>query len=121
MALFLALALLFDSLNTFIIVTDFIINQDIIAKTLCIQKEEQQGCNGKCHLRKELNKTPEENNKQPFQAQQITELSNFIITTFQNSLDKSVSIKTRKKVTHFFQNLNPRLFVFNITHPPEIV
>ena len=46
--------MLTSNINTIVIVTDFIINQDIIAKTLCIQKEEQKGCLGKCQLRKEL-------------------------------------------------------------------
>jgi len=46
--------LLANNINTLVIVGDFIVNQDYIAKTLCVQKEEQKGCNGKCHLRKEL-------------------------------------------------------------------
>jgi len=43
-----------NNINTLTIVGDFVINQDFIAKTLCIQKEDQQGCNGKCHLKKQL-------------------------------------------------------------------
>lgn len=42
------------NINTLAIIGDFIINQEFIAKTLCVQKENQQGCNGKCHLMKEL-------------------------------------------------------------------
>ena len=38
------------NINTLVIIGDFLANQDIIAKTLCIQKEEQKGCNGKCQL-----------------------------------------------------------------------
>lgn len=44
------------NINILAIIDDFIVNQDFIAKTLCVQKENQQGCNGKCHLMKELNK-----------------------------------------------------------------
>ncbi len=46
--------LLAHNINTLAIVTDFIINQDFIAKTLCVQKDNQQGCNGKCQLTKQL-------------------------------------------------------------------
>ncbi len=39
------------------IVADFKINQDYIAKVLCINKDEPiKKCNGKCHLKKQLNK-----------------------------------------------------------------
>ncbi|WP_128755327.1 hypothetical protein [Aquimarina sediminis] len=57
-------------MNTAIIIVDFMINQDTIAKTLCVQKEAPKGCNGKCQLRKSLRKNqPEKNNKAPLQYQ----------------------------------------------------
>ncbi len=55
-AYLLAIILLAHNINTLVIVSDFVLNQDFIAKTLCIQKEDQQGCNGKCHLKTELSK-----------------------------------------------------------------
>lgn len=45
------------NITTLTIIGDFIMNQDFIAKTLCVQKDNQQGCNGKCHLMKELKDT----------------------------------------------------------------
>ncbi|WP_299112413.1 hypothetical protein [uncultured Winogradskyella sp.] len=63
-ALFLTFVLLANNINNIIIVTDFVINQDFIAKTLCIQKEEQKGCNGKCQLRKELVKNNADTNSE---------------------------------------------------------
>ena len=53
-ALFLTFVLLANNINNVVIVTDFVVNQDFIAKTLCIQKDDQKGCNGKCHLAKQL-------------------------------------------------------------------
>ena len=53
-ALLLVTILLANNISTLAIVGDFIVNQDFIANTLCIQKEDQQGCNGKCHLKKQL-------------------------------------------------------------------
>ncbi|TYB77147.1 hypothetical protein [Bizionia myxarmorum] len=52
----LAIILLAHNINTLVIVSDFVMNQDFIAKTLCIQKDDQQGCNGKCHLKTQLAK-----------------------------------------------------------------
>ncbi len=53
-AFVLVIILLAHNINTLVVVTDFIINQDFIAKTLCIQKDNQQGCYGKCQLAKQL-------------------------------------------------------------------
>lgn len=50
------------NINTLAIIGDFVINQDFIAKTLCIQKEDQQGCNGKCQLMKELKDSEPDSN-----------------------------------------------------------
>lgn len=67
-ALGLALMVLSYNVNNAIIVIDFVVNQDVIAKTLCIQKEEQKGCNGKCHLKKQLRQNQGANkDKAPFQ------------------------------------------------------
>ncbi|MDA6072729.1 hypothetical protein NJT12_24200 [Flavobacterium sp. AC] len=41
-------------------VLNYIVNYDYIAKELCENKKQPQlGCNGKCHLKKELAKTTE--------------------------------------------------------------
>jgi hypothetical protein len=47
------------------IVVSFKINQESIAKTLCVKKEvENNTCQGKCHLKKQLDKADEEEKKQ---------------------------------------------------------
>lgn len=67
-AFILVIMLFANNINTITIIGGFIINQDFIAKTLCIQKEDQQGCNGKCHLRKQLAENDSEsNNNRPYQ------------------------------------------------------
>lgn len=48
------------NINTLTVIGYFIVNQDFIARTLCIQKDNQQGCNGKCYLMKELEKNDPE-------------------------------------------------------------
>lgn len=54
-AFILVFILFAHNISTLTIIGNFIINQDFIAKTLCIQKENQQGCQGKCQLMSALN------------------------------------------------------------------
>ncbi|WP_033961495.1 hypothetical protein [Psychroserpens jangbogonensis] len=70
------------NINTLAIVGDFMINQEFIAKTLCIQKEEQKGCNGKCQLRKELSESNTNSNSEtPLQENKRLILDAFFIST----------------------------------------
>jgi len=72
-AIFLAFILFTYNINNVVIVIDFLINQDIIAKTLCVQKAAQKGYNGKCQLVKELNlNSNTSNSKAPQQSNKIT-------------------------------------------------
>ncbi|NMH87472.1 hypothetical protein [Flavivirga algicola] len=81
-AFVLVIMLFAHNINTLTIIGDFIINQDFIAKTLCIQKENQQGCNGKCHLKKQLAKNnPDSNNKIPAQENKRVALDAYCIFT----------------------------------------
>ncbi|MFV0530681.1 MAG: hypothetical protein ACK5MD_04510 [Flavobacteriales bacterium] len=53
-SLILVIMLLVHNANTLAIMINFAVNQEFISKTLCVQKDDQQGCYGKCQLRKEL-------------------------------------------------------------------
>ena len=54
------------NINTLMIISDFVINQAVIAKNFCVQKDNQQGCNGKCHLSQQIKQsTPESNTDLP--------------------------------------------------------
>jgi len=69
------------NINTLTIIGDFVINQEFIAKTLCIQKEEQKGCNGKCQLRKELSENNTYSNSEiPLQENRRLVLDAFFIS-----------------------------------------
>ena len=118
-ALFLAFVLLANNINTIVIITDFIINQDIIARTLCIQKKEQKGCLGKCQLRKELNKASEKIPNEPMQAHQFMELSYFLKVPDTSIQNEILSLACSKSFIFSSCNLYPRLLVLEVTHPPE--
>lgn len=61
----LALLIFLQPFSKIWIVVSFKINQDKIAKTLCVKKEiENNTCQGKCHLKKQLEKADEEEQKQ---------------------------------------------------------
>ena len=75
------------NINTLVIVGDFLVNQDFIAKTLCIQKDDQQGCNGKCHLSKQLSEGSTESNSQnPLQESKRIALDVFCVSSI-NTID----------------------------------
>lgn len=118
--LFLIVILFANNINTLVIIGDFILNQDFIAKTLCIQKEEQKGCNGKCYLTEELKKNTGEDKDRPIQTEQRTELSHFILTSNRlKTTAENALIYTNKPIFFFAQDLKPLLFVFKIKEPPE--
>ncbi|WP_422106199.1 hypothetical protein [Winogradskyella sp.] len=121
-AIVLAFVLLANNINTIVIVTDFVINQDIIAKTLCIQKEAQKGCLGKCQLRKELAKNNSTSDSDsPFNTVERMQLDQFLAydlislkNHFQSVESTSINIILRKRSTSqgFFEVDTP---------PPNLV
>ncbi len=73
-SILLVVVLFLGIFKTTFTISDFLINQDEIAKTLCVQKDNQQGCFGKCQLVKALKKDLEKETKAPNQKteKQIT-------------------------------------------------
>ncbi len=58
-------SLLIQIFNKQVVVLHFQLNQSEIAKTLCVRKElKGNTCQGKCHLKKELNKLDSNEKKQ---------------------------------------------------------
>lgn len=99
---------------------DFKINQDFIAKVLCINKETPElQCNGKCQLAKELKKvdTPTERNAP---AQKIEELKLEYFAPKTKNLYQSRRIKLVTSKNIFFkEQLKISLFSEAIFHPPK--
>ncbi|WP_298550137.1 hypothetical protein [uncultured Algibacter sp.] len=82
-SLLLITILLANNINTLAIVGSFVVNQDFIAKTLCIQKENQKGCNGKCHLKKQLAKNNSDTSSEfPTQENKRTSLDTFYLVSY---------------------------------------
>ena len=108
------------NINTLVIMGDFLANQAMIAKNFCIQKDDQQGCNGKCQLTKQIKQsTPESNADLPVQETRRMSLDAFCL------YDIEVS-ETQNKAMDSLQNnsfgYTQRLFdrYQDIDTPPPI-
>ena len=108
------------NINTLAIIGGFIINQEFIAKTLCIQKEEQKGCNGKCQLRKELSESNTNSNSEtPFQEHKPLVLDAFFVTDISNLDTSSLKFQSQR---HIVFNRTPNIIKMYLeidTPPPN--
>ncbi|OUR93358.1 hypothetical protein A9Q87_05275 [Flavobacteriales bacterium 34_180_T64] len=120
MAFILVFILFAHNINTLVIIGDFIVNQDFIAKTLCIQKEKQQGCNGKCQLRKELKGTNSNSGSDlPFQESKRLSLDVFCITTIDALEFPSICFGLSQKETLYTTHRVSKLYLEIDTPPPN--
>ena len=85
-AFILVLILFAHNINTMVIIGDFMLNQAIIAKNFCIQKDNQQGCNGKCQLTKQIVESgPDSNSDLPAQETRRMSLDSFCLNFIQET------------------------------------
>lgn len=81
------------NINTLIIMGDFLANQAVIAKNFCIQKDDQQGCNGKCQLIKEIiQSTPDSNSDLPTQETRRMSLDAFCLFDIEVLETQNISV-----------------------------
>jgi len=114
-AYFLLLGVLLQTCSKQLIYTDYLVNKEFIAKVLCVNKDvPQKQCNGKCHLKKQLDqdtKQQEGENQKSKSGMEVVYLSP----------EKLVFEMTPLLVTnHYFfyqQNINEP-FPVAIFHPP---
>lgn len=117
-AIVLAIILLSHNINTLVIVGNFIANQDFIAKTLCIQKDNQQGCNGKCQLKKQLAQNePNSDSKTPLQESKRMVLDIYFITDI-SSVEFQDILFLNKKTEVFYKSPIPNERSILVDTPP---
>tara|TARA_Y100001934_G_scaffold124208_1_gene151339 strand:- start:1145 stop:1540 length:396 start_codon:yes stop_codon:yes gene_type:complete len=121
LAIILTIALLFNNIKTVVIVADFVINQDIIAKTLCIQKDEQKGCNGKCQLRKELKESNSNTPNNPLQKTERTQLDVFVFFSEKHSTEEQIIINNDRSSQVNFYSKSTISKYYDIDTPPPIL
>jgi hypothetical protein len=108
------------NINTLVIIGDFMVNQAIIAKNLCVQKENQQGCNGKCQLRKQLKEnTPESNPNNPIQKSRRLTLDVFYLVNI-NLIEpqQDDTLLSKESIVTHSQKIN-KMYLEIDTPPPN--
>lgn len=113
----LAFLFLIQSFTRSFIYLNYEVNKDYISNVLCENKEKKEmHCEGKCHLKKELDKeeksesTPTANNKEKFE-----------ITLFNESITEFLIYIVSKAVyTVSYIAIVPQNCSFAIFHPPKV-
>jgi hypothetical protein len=121
LAIFLALVIFLQPLYKGFIYVSFKINQDTIARTVCVKKEiKNNTCQGKCHLKKELNKADQKEQKQAPNAQKekFEVLFNNSLRNF--SFIEKVALYSSKLNDYSRDNLYCFSFLNSIFQPPQI-
>lgn len=115
--LFLLIAsLLVSSAAKTVLLADYLLNYDYIAKVLCINKDKpEMHCNGKCHLAKQLQQQDEQEQKSPSKSG-VT----FVETPGVLVAAQSIPQCSSNGVHVLFAPLNGEVAgtVFNCFHPP---
>ncbi len=106
-------------LKTTTLIIDFKINQEFIAKVLCINKDKPElKCNGQCHLKKELSKSEEKEKEAP-QSIQLKEQMQFTPKSIRTSLQLfPCAVQSSYPYMMPFSGAQ---FFKDIFHPPRFV
>jgi len=117
----LALLIFLQPFSKIWIVVSFKINQDKIAKTLCVKKEiKNNSCQGKCHLKKQLDKADEEEQKQAPKAQK--DKYEVLYCYFGKPYDflKYAGIYLSKLNSLYDNSFHTSSFITDIFRPPKL-
>jgi hypothetical protein len=117
--LILVALVLLQTFGTTIVLTDYQINKEYIAKVLCINKSKpKMHCNGKCHLKKELNKAEKKENSPANPLKEKSEIQLF--SQHYSSLELFTSIQTthNKYISDYSFPLSDK-YLDSIFHPPQ--
>ncbi|MEP7143172.1 MAG: hypothetical protein ABI707_09900 [Ferruginibacter sp.] len=118
-AFILLVALLTQLGNRYMMLLSYEVNKNLIAKTLCVNRDKpMNGCNGKCYLKKQLDKAAKEDGATN--------------SNTRNNRDEVLFAEEAKKIsTHFFAEKNSRPYINSnpsftlqsghgsIFHPPQ--
>lgn len=96
---------------------EYVINYDYISKVLCINQDKpEMKCDGKCHLKKQINKSAEESND-PQKTIIENRNDNFVFIIEQN-FDLTKTISDQNSFNYISENYN-QIFKIVPTPPPK--
>ncbi len=103
-----------------VVYISFKINREHIAKTLCVKKEIQNNtCQGKCHLKKQLKKADNEERKQVPKSQKDKHEVLYSYFTKQNDYLINSEVFVSKLNFGFGKDFRTKSFTSEIYRPPE--
>ncbi len=110
---------LLQTFSKTIILADFEINKEYIAKVLCVNKSKpKMHCNGKCHLKKELNKAEKEEQSSPNPENEKYEFQLFTESGFNIDLHNSLDVISNSFLSDYTFHLSDK-HPNSIFHPPQ--
>lgn len=100
----------------------FLINQDFIANTLCINRDKPvMRCNGKCHLSKLIKENQEEQNDSPNNTVKEKEATVVFLPEICQSLIFNINKTERRQPVFFYKNIFSSSYLKEVFHPPQFV
>lgn len=119
LSLILLFAFLLPQLAKVGIFISFKVNQEYIAKVLCINKDKpKMGCNGKCHLAKELNETENKGDNSPITVTDKIEITLFIEKNKPLQLKALCEYLEKRTFFDIEQRYAPS-YIDGVFHPPQ--
>lgn len=96
----------------------YILNNDFIVKNLCVQKDNQQGCNGKCYLKKQIKK----NNKRAKDSKLYIVIDSFKIYLVEQNYQDIFNVSSTSKRIKFsyYKDIISKYIPARLLDPPEI-
>lgn len=113
----LALILFLNLFSSVLVYTIFKINQNEIAKTLCVLREQKNNtCNGNCVLKAELKKQAENEQKHSTLLKEKIEIL-YTITEIEYNFS-FIKIEETTKISSFCKIAKTKPILFSVFHPP---
>ena len=118
-ALILLIALLAQFANRYIVMLNYELNKDFIAKVLCVNRDKpMSGCNGKCFLKKQLEKSSKENNA-PTGNKQETANEILFFTEHKKMTTSFFDAENSRQYLRRQQHFTPQQLYRAVFHPPQ--
>ena len=119
-AFILALVLVSSTIYQTSVMVYYIAYQDYIIKEICVQKDDQQGCNGKCYLMKNLtNKVSENNSTTPPQNDKEFRGNFIFFLSKTTSINFNYASEFESEKTAYHLHFKDSLFLEKETPPPK--
>ena len=111
------LGILFQSFNKGLIFLNFEVNEEYIARNLCVKKDiKNNTCKGKCHLKKQLKEAEKKDQLPSNTSKDIEEFQIFCQLTLSIQFKPHLIIK---REFMFYNDSITSFHSFSIFHPPK--